>query len=103
MAGTSDGRIRPCGALMRSGMLWCMRTTVTMDDQVFREAKIAAIKAGRTFSDFVEDAVRRELPRKAFTFTVSTAGGGLLPGIDLDNVESMMDEEEWLRKHRAST
>lgn len=79
-----------------------MRTTVTIDDQVFRDAKIEAIKAGMTFSDFVEEALRRRMPKKPFTFTVSN-GGGLRPGVDLDTVESMMDEEEWLERRLADS
>lgn len=79
-----------------------MRTTVRLDDGLLRAVKQYAAAADRTVTSVLEEALRRLLadvdrqpsrPRSALP--VSTAGGGLLPGVDLDDsaaLAELMDE-----------
>jgi len=80
-----------------------MRTTIRLDDHLLKEAKAAAEASGRTFTDFVADALRERLARrrgrvKSDPATLPTfRGGGLMPGVDLDNSAALldlMDEED---------
>ena len=71
-----------------------MRTTVTIDDRLLKQAKLAATKAGRTLSDLVEDGLRTVLsdrPAKhAERIALPTYGGsGLRPGIDLEDKDGL--------------
>jgi hypothetical protein len=44
-------------------MIIFMRTTVQLDDDVFRQAKAAAVAAGITLSQLIEDSLRDNLRR----------------------------------------
>ena len=78
-----------------------MRTTVTIDDDVFRQAKEQAARNGQTFSEFVAAALRRRLQKQPSGFPVSN-GGGLRPGVNLEGALALMDEEEWFAKEARS-
>jgi hypothetical protein len=76
-----------------------MRTTVDLPDDLLSEAKARAAREGRTLSDVVGDAVRSSFARAATpdrepvelpTFD----GGGLQPGIDLDDSAALLDVME---------
>ncbi|MBU9762462.1 CopG family transcriptional regulator [Mycobacterium sp. TNTM28] len=77
-----------------------MRTTVRIDDDLYREVKTRAARSGRTVAAVLEDAVRRGLerdePAKRPRYTVQPLGsGGLRPGIDIafnSTVAEAMDE-----------
>jgi hypothetical protein len=78
-------------------MLLCMRTTLQIDDQLFRAAKKAAAESGRTLTAIVEDALRQALAvrsqpieREEFKLPVLHLGGPL-PGVDLDNTAALLD------------
>lgn len=79
-----------------------MRTTVTIDDRLLQQAKLAAAQSGRTLSDLVDDGLRlllaRRTPRSNEALTLPTFGGsGVLPGVDLEDKEglaSLLDEGE---------
>ncbi len=82
-------------------MFRCMRTTIRMDDDLIELAKAAAAKSGRSFTRFVEDAVRHQLALEAHVDAheepdlLIFAGTGLLPGVDVDSnaaLLSTMDE-----------
>jgi len=66
-----------------------MRTTVRIDDELYRELKAAAAASGRTVAAVLEDAVRVGVRHargraEAGAFSVTPFGGsGVLPGIDL--------------------
>jgi plasmid stability protein len=65
-----------------------MRTTIRIDDDLYRAVKERAARSGRTVSAVLEDAVRIGLapPERehASRFVVRPTGmGGLRPGIDL--------------------
>ncbi len=73
-----------------------MRTTVTIDDDLYREIRERAARSGRTVGAVLEDAVRLGLrpkePSKRGRYVVRPSGsGGLVPGIDLSSNSSVQD------------
>ena len=73
-----------------------MRTTITIDEDLYRRARASAARTGRTVSDLIEDAVREALrPRRAPTGDLSPlptfGGSGVVPGVDLADVRSLSD------------
>lgn len=78
-------------------MLRCMRTTVRLDERLLRDAKAFAARNGRTLTSVLEDALRQFLTRPAGTqaqrpYQVRAfKGGGLLPGVDLDDSAALLD------------
>lgn len=73
-----------------------MRTTVTIDDQVFREAKKRAAEEGRTLGELISEALRERFARRSTParepYTTLTAGeGGPLPGVDITNNAAVRD------------
>jgi plasmid stability protein len=77
-----------------------VRTTIRIDDELYREVKARAARSGQTVAAVLEDAVRRGLnppeQRTASPYTVRVSGrGGLRPGVDLASNASLretMDE-----------
>jgi hypothetical protein len=77
-----------------------VRTTIRIDDGLYRRAKAEAARSGRSVSELIEDAVRTSLGRRGTppgeppglpTF----GGGGTMPGVDLDDsgrLRDLMDE-----------
>jgi hypothetical protein len=81
-----------------------MRTTIRLDDALLNRAKEEAAQRGMTFTQLVEEGLRLAIAgidRKSSTQTASlpvcTAGGGLLPGVDLDDSDSVIDVLEGIR------
>lgn len=77
-------------------MLFCMRTTLNLDDQLMRQAKEEAARSGRTLTSVVEDALREALSRRATApvepYRVQPfAGSGLCPGVDLNDSAALLD------------
>jgi len=79
-------------------MLKCsgMRTTIRIDDALYRRVKSRAAQSGRTIGEVIEDAVREALrPRKAEERTVEAlpvfGGRGVLPGVDLTSNAALRD------------
>jgi hypothetical protein len=75
-----------------------MRTTLVLDDDLYREAKRAALDAGTTVTAIVEAALREKLRRRHPDATrrkkvplPTFRGRGLMPGIDLDDSASLLD------------
>jgi len=73
-----------------------MRTTVDLPADLLAEAKQRAAREGRSLSDVVGDAVRSSFARTAAaerphvdlpTFN----GGGIQPGVDLDDSAALLD------------
>jgi len=75
-----------------------MRTTVSIDTQLLKDAKKYALRRGISLTSLIEDALRETLARQRDTGKreparlVTFKGDGLLPGVDLDNTSALMDE-----------
>jgi hypothetical protein len=84
-------------------MLRCtrLRTTIRIDEALYRRVKSRAAETGRTVSEVIEDAVRASLrPRSQRSSELPplpvVGGSGVLPGVDLADNEALrvrMDEE----------
>ena len=79
-------------------MLFCMRTTLDLDEHVLMQAKVVARQSGVTLTSLVEDALRERLARRApgpqpvKQFRLHTfRGRGLQPGVDLDDSARLRD------------
>lgn len=74
-----------------------MRTTIRIDDELFKEAKRAAVESGRTLTEVVEDSLRETLARRQPSaerkrIVLKTVGGnGVQPGVDLHNSAALLD------------
>ena len=80
-----------------------MRTTIRIDDEVYRRVKQAADRSGRTIGQVIEDAI--QLAFRPMRNDVSIAvlpvygGSGVMPGVDLTSNRSIaeaMDEDATL-------
>ena len=77
------------------------RTTVRLPDDLVRRAKRKATSEGRTLTALIEDGLRRVVeerpvgrrPDRALP-PVSTARGGLRPGIDLDDSAALQEMDD---------
>lgn len=79
-----------------------MRTTIRIDDELYRAVKERAARTGRTVGELVEDAVRRLLstgeaqgPDPLPSLPVY-GGSGVVPGVDLTSgasLRELMDED----------
>lgn len=72
-----------------------MRTTVTIEDQLFRAAKAEAARTGRTLGALIEDAIRMAMSRSQPVDEVPelpTFGrSGTLDGVDLSSSSAVLD------------
>jgi hypothetical protein len=81
-----------------------MRTTVRLDDRLLEQAKREAARRGETLTALVERGLRlvlarpegRRAPRRV-ALPVCAAGGGTLPGVDLDDSAALLDVLEGRR------
>lgn len=88
--------MRECDVTMHS-----VRTTVSIDDRLLKQAKLAATQSGRTLSDLVDDGLRLLLAqrgqRRGVPLDLPVFGGsGVRPGVDLEDKEglhTLLDEE----------
>jgi hypothetical protein len=75
-----------------------VRTTIRIDDELYRAVKEQAARSGRTVAEIVEDAVRRSLADGPSDATVESmaplptyGGSGVLPGVDLTSNAALRD------------
>ncbi len=74
-----------------------MRTTLTLDDDVAAKLKAESRRAGRSFREIVNDALRRGLASQRVTaqrrpFKITTRDlGDLKPGLSLDNLAELIE------------
>lgn len=79
-------------------MLICMRTTLLLPDDLYREVKRVAADDGRTVTSFVEEALRAALARRderpadrpRYRVT-PVSGRGTQPGVDLTDSSALTD------------
>lgn len=77
-------------------MLMHMRTTIQLDDEVFRAYKARAVEHGSTFAAEVEQALRADLARRADRAAVApmrlrTVNGRRVPGVDPNSNAALGD------------
>ena len=77
------------------------RTTVRLPDDLIKRAKAKAAAEGRSLTALIEEGLRRVLkersaPAKAgwVSLPVSSAGGGLMPGIDLSDAAALQEMDD---------
>jgi hypothetical protein len=77
------------------------RTTVRLPDDLVIRAKRKAAAEGRSLTALIEEGLRRILdegrnPRtfQRISLPVSTATGGLMPGIDLDSAADLQEMDD---------
>jgi hypothetical protein len=74
-----------------------MRTTVTIDDELLKQARERALRSGTTLGSVVEDALRLLLAehraqRQRVAVELPVYGGsGLRPGVDLDDPDALAE------------
>ena len=75
-----------------------MRTTVQLNDHLLRQVKREASARGETMTSLIEQGLRLVLARphtprrrKRVKLPVSHEGGGVLPGVDLNNSAALLD------------
>lgn len=77
-----------------------MRTTITLDDDVFNRLKEAAHRTGKPFKQVVNETLRRgisanDAPPKVRRYRLDPSSlGGEMPGIDLDRALRLADALE---------
>ena len=74
------------------------RTTVRLNDGLLEQAKRVAEQRGETLTALIEEGLRivvaqaqKPQRRRRVKIPVSTCGGGLRPGIDLNNSAALLD------------
>jgi hypothetical protein len=74
-----------------------MRTTITLPDHLFAQARRRAAETGRSLTAFIADAVRESLARRTQAREerpvrlTTFRGSGLRPGVDLDDSAALQD------------
>jgi hypothetical protein len=83
-----------------------VRTTIRIDDHLLRQARRRAAETGRTLSAVIEDLLREALARRGngparrrFSFP-TFRGGGVRPGVNLDDTGSLLDRMDGLNAAR---
>ena len=77
------------------------RTTVRLPDDLVRRAKRKALAEGRSLTALIEDGLRRVLADRPpagrserVPPPVSSARGGLMPGVNLDDSAALQEMED---------
>ena len=74
-----------------------MRTTVRLNERLLAEAKKYAAASDRTLTSVLEDALREALARRSARVKrkpvrlKTVKGGGVRPGVDLDDSAELLD------------
>lgn len=73
-----------------------MRTTIRLDDDLLLEVKQIAARSDKTLTSVIEDALREMLARRRTTEErvpvrlTTVSGGGIQPGVDLDDSAALL-------------
>jgi len=72
-----------------------MRTTLNIDDDLYRFVKLEAVRRGVTATSVIEDALRSAMRLHRETvapeFPVSARTGGLRPGVNLQDSDQLYE------------
>ncbi|MEO8540964.1 MAG: DUF2191 domain-containing protein [bacterium] len=72
-----------------------MRTTLNIDDDLLKAAKIAAIHEGISLTEYIERALRRVQKAERGTWRVHPLpAGGPLPGLSFASASELIDQVE---------
>jgi Family of unknown function (DUF6364) len=75
-----------------------MRTTLDLDDQLMKQAKMSAVEHGETLSRLIERALQKMLrqprPKPAFRLELLTKKGIAAAGVDWDDRDSLYERME---------
>ena len=77
-----------------------MRTTIHLDDTLYRDVKTAAVESGQTITTLIQDALRQRLARRKRSTgrkrlrLPTWKGKGLRPGVDLNDSASLQERME---------
>ncbi len=78
----------------------CMKTTVELDDALFRRAKEACVREETSLKALIDEALRHLLDRRMrhrnggtsrVGLPISSMRGGLRPGVDLNDMDRLED------------
>jgi len=76
-------------------MLLCVRTTIDLDEQLFRELKEEAARRGTTLRQLLHEYLRKAKAapgrRTKYCFRWKTHRGQVRPGVRLNDRESLFD------------
>ena len=79
-----------------------MKITIDLNDELIRHAEKKAADDGVPLRDVVEDALRRYLSEKpgasGYKLKWTTEKGELMPGVDLDDRDSLRDIMDGIKK-----
>lgn len=74
------------------------RTTLTLEDDVAERLQEQSRRTGKSFKDVVNETLRKGMAGRPDTplppFKVRARDMGLKPGIDLDDIEGLLDRIE---------
>lgn len=83
-----------------------MRTTIRIDDELLRRARVTAADSGRSLGDVIDDALRAHFAQRDATtmpVTIPTYGSrGLRPGVDLEDKAALADLLDQPEERRAA-
>ena len=77
-----------------------MKTTINIDENLLKEARLRAARRCTTLTEVVEEALRElftrqdEFQQREPVRLVTFGGKGLLPGVDLDDFAELLDRME---------
>jgi hypothetical protein len=76
-----------------------MRTTLTLDDDVYAKIEAEAKKTGKSTKQVVNELLRRSLvlgaaPVKTAPFKVRSRALGMRPGLNFDNIGDLLEQLE---------
>lgn len=83
------------------------RTTVRLPEDLLRRAKKRAAAEGRTLTSLVEEGLRlvtsdRPTKRLRVPIPISSASGGLAPGVDLTHVSKVEEADDLAWRDKAA-
>jgi uncharacterized protein (DUF2236 family) len=84
--------IMMCGRYHRD-----VRTTLTLDEDVYRKLQLETRRSGRSFKEVLNEHLRRSFAsappsKRREPFRVNARDMGLHPGIELANIEALLDQ-----------